>query len=49
MRENARLCGTVALRSVGVPSNWQGFCDKAYSEDSACSVLTTGTGIGKAC
>ena len=36
VRGNPRLCGTIpaGLHVNAVPSQWQGFCAKAYTEDS---------------
>ena len=36
VRGNPRLCGTLpaGLHVNAVPSQWQGFCAKAYTEDS---------------
>lgn len=52
-RYNSRLCGALppGLHVERVPDgNWAGFCDKAYTEDSACAVLTfPGTGLGFPC
>ena len=52
-RYNSRMCGPLpaGLHVERVPDgNWQGFCDKAYTEDSACAVLTfPGTGLGVPC
>lgn len=53
VRNNRRLCGALpsGLHVVPPPDGWwDGFCAKAYTEGSSCSVLTTpGTAFGSPC
>ena len=52
VRYNARMCGSLppGLHTELIPSDWTGFCAKAYTEDSDCALLTSpGTGLGNAC
>ena len=53
VRSNQKLCGQLppGLRTMTVPADWRGFCEKAFTEDNtACNLmLTPGTALGQQC
>jgi hypothetical protein len=37
------------LKTNSIPSQWNGFCAKAYTEDSQCALLLGNSGVGTQC